>query len=116
MNHSPLFTGYLGLARARKQTRPTSADDWYVLEDMKAALRRYLNAALIECAGLSRDLTGDAVDPDQLMTDLRASFDPSLAESAIQDAFADAFHAAQDALKNAGCEPITTRKCLPSGE
>jgi len=87
--------------------------DWYTLMDIKQAIARHLSAALIECSALSRDL--NTVDPDQLMTDLRAEFDPIEAQAAIQDCFVDGFHAAVCQLKDAGLEPIARHKTLPSG-
>lgn len=116
MNHSPsLQAGYLRLRQGQLNKLPNSSDDWFVLEDMKQALTRHLQAALIECAALSRDLTGVAVDPDQLLVDVRHQFDPDSAVSPIQDAFADAFFKHVSALKDASAEPITSRKSLPSG-
>ena len=88
-----------------------SINDYAVLEDMRAALRQHLSAALIECAAHARDLQG--VDGDQLMTDLRAEFDPALTPSRVQDCFSDGFHAASAQV--AQFYVPLSRKALPSG-
>ena len=48
------------------------------------------------------------------MTELRCAFDPAQ-QSAIQDLFADGFHAATRVVCNEGGEPVTARSALPSG-
>jgi hypothetical protein len=93
--------------------RPNSLQDFFVLADMKAALRRHLNAALIECAHHARDLS--TLDADDVMKNLRAQFDPEDAGAAIQDRFTDAFHGALSPLKDAGAEPLASHGELPSG-
>lgn len=105
MNVHPIFAPIL------KSIAPKA--DWYVLEDMRGAITRHLNAALIECSAMSQDLS--VVDPDQLMVDIRAAFDPLLETATVQDCFSDAFHAAVCKLKDAGLEPIARANTLPSG-
>lgn len=91
-------------------------EDWFVLDDMRAALTRHLNAAIIECSAMARDLSGDVVDPDQLMTDLRHMFDPYGDHSHIQDLFSDTFHRAYSAVSDNRGEPLSARSdLLPSG-
>jgi len=88
--------------------------DYFILTDMKTCLRRHLNAALIECAALSRSL--EAADPDGVMADLRAAFDSHEARAPIQDCFSDGFHTALAVLKETGGEPLCARNDdLPSG-
>jgi len=106
--HQRLFFKTAGNASAR-----AAHADYFILGDMKAALRRHLNAALIECAALSRELT--QVDPDGVMIDLRAEFDPHEETAPIQDIFTDGFHTALDIVKECGGEPLAARKELPSG-
>ena len=88
--------------------------DCYVLLDMKACLRRHLDAGLIECAALSRDLA--QLDPDSIMAALRGQFDPQAPAAPIQDCFSDGFYKAIDEIKDKGGEPIGARGTeLPSG-
>jgi hypothetical protein len=93
--------------------RRDALQDFFVLADMKAALRRHLNAALIECACHARDL--GTLDADDVMRDLRGQFDPESRTSPIQDCFADAFHTAGAALKDTGGDPLAARQELASG-
>jgi hypothetical protein len=94
-------------------TGSLSGDD-LILTDMKTCLRRHLNAALIECAALSREL--GAVDADGAMADLRAAFDPHDARAAIQDCFSDGFHTALAVVQDGGGEVFAVRRVdLPSG-
>lgn len=101
----------LSIANSNQQSAAAS-QDWYVLREMKAAIRDGLNAGLLKCQDLARDLT--IVDPDELMVQLRCAFDP-LQESAVQDLFSDAFHRASADVMNAGGEPVSARQAMPSG-
>jgi hypothetical protein len=92
---------------------PSKGNDWFVIDEMKACLRRHLQAARAECVAIATDL--ETIDADQLITDIDSNFCPLTKESRIQDNFSDAFHAALGELKNAGQEPITSRNSLPSG-
>lgn len=113
MNVHPIFEGYLNLMSGRTNLKPTGLDDWFLIEEHKAVMSKYLNAALAEINSTASDFV--CVDVDQYMTDWRASFDPYLQSSTVQDAFADAAHAAYAALKAQGFEPIARAKKLPSG-
>lgn len=86
--------------------------DWYVIREMKSILCNSLHEGLAKCSGLSRELT--LLDADEVMAEVRAMFDP-LDHSSIQDCFEDAFYKAEGDLKDAGGEPITVQKNLPSG-
>jgi hypothetical protein len=101
----------LSAQHSNQQSR-TATQDWYVLREMQAALRESLNAGLLKCHDLSRQL--NLVDPDDLMVEVHCAFDP-LQESAIQDCFSDAFHSAKAQIQNAGGEPIFARDVMPSG-
>lgn len=93
--------------------RIRAADDWFVLDEMKACMRRHLGAALIECAALSRELT--TLDGDCVMAALRAQFDPYLAGTSVKDCFSDGFRSGLAVLKDSGDEPLAVRAELPSG-
>lgn len=108
----PLFAGVLNAA-VQSNLRPTPTDDWFTVDEFRAVMRKHLNAALAEIGAQARDLTH--IDPDQFMVDLRSEFDPEDANSRIQDCFADAFHAAQAALRDKRGEPLSSKKTLPSG-
>lgn len=93
---------------------PRKTDDWFTIASMKDALRRHIEAGLLECSAMSRDLV--ELDPDQVVVDLRDQFDPLIETSAVQDLFSDAFFSAARHLhENKVGEPLTSRKCLPSG-
>lgn len=109
VSQAAIHQGYQTLARVR----PNASDDWACLDEMKHRIRQHLSAALLECSAIARDLT--VVDADQLLVDLRHNFDPNLAMSPIQDAFADGFYTSLTALKDAGAEPISNVARLPSG-
>ena len=113
MNHSPsqnaLYTGYLRL----KAVRPTTTDDWFLIEEHKAILVRHLEAALAEIGSTVTDFV--SVDADQYLVDVRHQFNPRWEASPIQDAFSDAFKRHQSALKDLGGEPVMNRKAMPSG-
>ena len=107
------FSAAVASRQAVANIRPTSMDDWFALDAMKDAIRRHLLAALLECSAIARDFV--ALDADQLMTDLRAEFDPEFSNALIQDAFREAFFAHYGALKDLGVEPLVRAKTLPSG-
>ena len=91
-----------------------AVQDYFALADMKDCLRRHLGAALIECAVLARDFV--ELDPDRVMDDLRAEFDPGRAQAPIQDCFSDGFHAALNRIRDLGGEPLSAHRAeLPSG-
>jgi len=91
----------------------SALDDYFILDDMKAALRRHLSAALRECAALARDLA--VIDGDDVMGDLRKQFDAETAHACIQDCFSEGFTDHVNAVRDAGGEPLTARTGLPSG-
>lgn len=99
------------MTHLRRETKAKT--DFFVLEDMKAALARHLNAALLECSAIANDLS--VVDADQIMTDLRAEFDPYNETAPIQDCFTDGFYAHECNVIDVGGEPITNHGKLPSG-
>lgn len=88
--------------------RPVSQgmQDWFVLEQMQQIMRQHLQAGLIACSEVSRDLS--ALDPDQVMVDLRVAFDPH--EKDIRDNFSNAFFHAFGKLKESGCEPLISSR------
>jgi len=88
-------------------------DDYFILDEMKTALRRHLSAALIECAALARDLT--LIDADDAMRNVRAEFDADAHDAPVQDCFSNAFGKMTDAVRDAGGEPLAARAKLPSG-
>lgn len=79
-----------------------SIADYCILREMSESIRAHLNAALLECSALSRDLA--TLDPDAVRAALAAQFGP---EGTVQDCFADAFHDGRCKLADAGAEPLT---------
>lgn len=88
-------------------------DDRLIMRDMMDRLRKALSEALGDCERWSVDLKH--IDADQLMTDLRAEFDPYEERSAIQDAFSDVFGAAWKKRSAALGETLWNKDEMPSG-
>ena len=93
--------------------RSAHINDADVIKQMKQAMTNHLQAGILECMALSRDLA--TVDSDQLVTDIQAEFCPHTEISRIQDCFADAFHSAESKVSDVTLEQITERGQLPSG-
>ncbi len=57
---------------------------------------------------LARDLS--RIDPDDVMTALRAEFDPGIVNAPIQDCFSDGFFYALNLIRDQGCAPISAHR------
>lgn len=88
-------------------------NDHLVLQEMKAAIRKHLQAAMTECAKLSDEL--QMLDADDLMAAVRKQFDGSDEDSAVQDCFSDAFWPAMAQCADNRGEPVSFREDMPSG-
>lgn len=88
-------------------------DDRLIMRDMMTEITKALSGALNQCELWSMDLKH--VDADQLVTDLRAAFDPYQENAAIQDLFSDAFGTAWKKRRAALNETLWNADELPSG-
>lgn len=102
-------------------TEPTgyakAAHDAHVVRQMRATLAIDLARALSRVHAMARELK--VLDPDQVMVDLRSYFDPTMANTPVQDYFSDWTSDCTKALRSNSegvwDDDLTQKGELPSG-